>query len=153
MEPIIIHPGEGHARLWGHGSTMTTKLTAADTGGVLGLTALRAVSRECSPWHIHTREDELLLVICGEVFAAVGGESTVLTDGGMLFLPRGIPHRYEVRSDRAEIYILTVPGGFERFFLTAGYPVGSTAEVGEQWSISRTKDIATQLDLGMQWLE
>jgi quercetin dioxygenase-like cupin family protein len=153
MQPIILHPGEGHARLWGQGSTITTKLTAADTGGALGLTVLHAASRERAPWHIHTREDEIFLVICGEVFTAVGDESAVLTDGGVLFLPRGIPHRYEVRGDRAEIYILTVPGGFERFFLTAGYPVGPAAKVGEQWSVSRTKGIAAQLDLGMQWLE
>lgn len=71
----------------------------------------------------------------------------------MLFLPRGIPHSYLVESEAARFYVITTPGGFERLFSEAGYPVqpGNSAPVGDAWSVDRTVEFAENLGLGMIW--
>lgn len=153
--PIVLAAGEGHARLWGLGSTMTAKLTGAETGGAVGLTQMRAVAGERAPRHIHTREDEIFIIVGGEVTVSAAEHTQLLGPGGVAFLPRGIPHAYQVHDGGAEVLIMTVPGGFERFFITAGFPASESdgAPVGKNWSVDRTIQIAEQLDLGITWLK
>lgn len=152
--PIVLTAGEGHARLWGKGSTMNAKLTGAETGGAVGLTQMHAVEGERAPRHIHTREDEIFIIVRGLVTVSVAETSRVVGAGSVAFLPRGIPHAYEVHPGGAEVLIMTVPGGFERFFITAGFPEDESdaATVGKEWSVDRTIQIAEELDLGITWL-
>ena len=46
----------------------------------------------------------------------VGGERIDATAGDLVFAPRGIPHSFLVRSDRAEYLTSFAPAGAERFF-------------------------------------
>ncbi|MFC5722901.1 cupin domain-containing protein [Streptomyces gamaensis] len=151
--PAVLRPTDGEQRLWGKGSLVTVKLTAEQTRGALGMTHFTAEFGERSPSHIHTLEDEIFMIRSGGVRATVGERTELLEGGSVLFLPRGIPHSYEVESDSAELYVLTCPGGFERFFLHGGYPVelGEAAPVGNRWSVDRTKEIAEKLGLGILW--
>jgi quercetin dioxygenase-like cupin family protein len=153
--PMIVRNGEGESRLWGKGSLVTTKLTAEDTRGALGITHFQAVEGERGPRHVHTREDEIFLVGDGEIVMSVGDLTETVLGGGILFLPRGIPHSYRVVSAAASFYVITTPGGFERFFATAGYPpeMGEDAPVGENWSVKRTHEFAERLGLGLIWSE
>lgn len=155
LRPLVRQGSEGTARLWGQGSLVTTKLTAEETGGALGITHFTAKSGERAPRHIHTLEDEIFLV-GGGVVRLDAGDTTVTIDGsGVLFLPRGIPHSYRVESETAHFYVITTPGGFERFFTTAGYPtaLGADAPVGARWSAARSQEFAESLGLGLTWCE
>ncbi|GAA3748976.1 cupin domain-containing protein [Streptomyces tremellae] len=150
---MVRRDGEGVARLWGKGSVVTTKLTADETGGALGVTHFDAVRGERAPRHTHTREDEIFIIEGGEVHLTVGDATETVRGAGVLFLPRGIPHSYLVESETARFYVITTPGGFERFFSETGYPVrpGRTAPVGEAWSVNRTTEFAERLGLGVVW--
>jgi quercetin dioxygenase-like cupin family protein len=134
---------------------MTAMLTAEETAGAAGLTRLRAAPGERGPRHIHAREDELFVVLGGRLRVFAGERTRLLDAGGLAFLPRGIPHGYEVIGAGADVLIITMPGGFERFFLEGGYPVARDGEsrVGARWSVSRTKRIAEELGLGLTWLD
>ncbi|MGW5263217.1 cupin domain-containing protein [Microbispora sp. NPDC004025] len=151
--PAILREHDGHARLWGRGSLVTTKLTAEDTRGTVGVTHFRAVRGERAPRHIHTFEDELFVITGGTLTVSAGDRSEVVDGSGVLFLPRGIPHSYQVESDSAQFYVITLPGGFERFFMNAGYPVDDTALVGDRWSVARTREMSESLGLGLVWCE
>ncbi|MBJ7906803.1 cupin domain-containing protein [Streptomyces sp. DSM 110735] len=132
---------------------VTTKLSAEETGGALGITHFSAVAGERAPRHTHTLEDEIFIIEGGEVRLTVGDRAETIHDAGVLFLPRGIPHSYLVESETARFYVITTPGGFERFFSEAGYPteLGSSAPVAESWSVDRTVEFAENLGLGMVW--
>ncbi|GGY05517.1 cupin domain-containing protein [Streptomyces minutiscleroticus] len=132
---------------------VTTKLSAEETGGVLGITHFSAVAGERAPRHTHTLEDEIFIVEGGEVLLTVGDRTATVNGTGVLFLPRGIPHSYLVESETARFYVITTPGGFEKFFSETGYPVhlGSAAPVGESWSVDRTREFSANLGLGLIW--
>ncbi|WEH36700.1 cupin domain-containing protein [Streptomyces sp. AM 4-1-1] len=142
-------------RLWGQGSVLTTELTAAQTGGVLGVTRFEAVCGERGPRHVHSLEDELFIVGDGELVITVGERTQGISGAGALFLPRGVPHSYEVLSRTATFRVVTTPGGFERFFMVAGFPVGGDEQppTGARWSVQRTKEVAERLGLGLTWCE
>ncbi|MBW8794148.1 MAG: cupin domain-containing protein [Streptomyces sp.] len=151
--PVIRRDGEGISRLWGKGSVVTTKLSAEETGGALGITHFSAVMGERAPRHTHTLEDEIFIVEGGEVVLTVGERTEIVNGAGVLFLPRGVPHSYLVESETARFYVITTPGGFERFFSEAGYPVRlrGSAPVGDAWSADRTAEFSERLGLGLIW--
>ena len=53
----------------------------------------------------------------------MGGERFDLEAGEFAFMPKGVPHAYVVRSQRARAFVTFSPAGFEEFFLEMGVPV------------------------------
>jgi quercetin dioxygenase-like cupin family protein len=151
--PVVRRDGEGISRLWGKGSVVTTKLSAAETGGALGITHFSALRGERAPRHTHTLEDEIFIIEGGEVRLTVADRTEIVNGAGVLFLPRGISHSYLVESETARFYVVTTPGGFERFFSEAGHPArpDKSAPVGDSWSVDRTVEFAENLRLGIIW--
>ena len=64
------------------------------------------------PPHVHSREDEFLYVLSGEMRAYVDGEVFALTAGECMFLPNRRPHAWLITSQEAHVILLVVPGGF-----------------------------------------
>jgi quercetin dioxygenase-like cupin family protein len=71
------------------------------------------------PLHTHTREDEMVYVVDGEITAIVGDAEVDVGPGAFAVLPRGVPHTIHVRSDSATLMLTVVPAGVERFFVPA----------------------------------
>jgi len=55
-------------------------------------------------WHRHTREDELFLVVSGDLRIDLPGESIHLSAGELLVVPRGTDHR-PVAEPEAEVLL------------------------------------------------
>jgi quercetin dioxygenase-like cupin family protein len=71
--------------------------------------------------HVHEAEDQITIVISGSVGARVGTEELQLTDGSVVFLPRGIPHsQWNSGSSFARVVEIYTPGGLEEVFAHAG---------------------------------
>ena len=69
-----------------------------------------------SSWHTHTREDEVVLVLVGELVLD-DGERRILRGGDAHVVPRGRRHAFANESDAsAHVYFVCAPGGLERFF-------------------------------------
>jgi uncharacterized cupin superfamily protein len=82
-----------------------------------------------APRHTHTREDETIVVVSGELVVD-DGERHVLGAGDAHLLPRGVRHTFENRSDVVtRACFVCAPGGLERFFreITAGEPPAEAA--------------------------
>jgi len=111
------------------GDRYTVKATAADTAGLLG--AIDAVIPPGSgpPEHLHRNEDEYFYVLDGQLEVTTADRSDTVTPGGVVMLPRGVPHRFRNVGDRpCRMLLLFLPGGFERYFLEIGMPVGDGRE-------------------------
>jgi quercetin dioxygenase-like cupin family protein len=65
--------------------------------------------------HIHTREDEWLDVIDGELAFWVDGRKIAAPAGSFVYEPRGIPHTFTVTSSQARFLVVVEPTGFENF--------------------------------------
>lgn len=55
------------------------------------------------PVHVHQGEDEIFLLLNGALTVWAGDQRRELSDGGVAFLPKGIPHTYFVTSQTAVI--------------------------------------------------
>ncbi|MGY8685708.1 cupin domain-containing protein [Bradyrhizobium sp. UFLA05-153] len=69
------------------------------------------------PLHTHSREDELVYVVQGQLIARVGDARVEVGPGAYAALPGGVPHTIEVVGDQATLLLSFVPGGLERFLV------------------------------------
>jgi hypothetical protein len=69
---------------------------------------------------MHTREDEIFMLIEGTALLWVGDEEMELSEGGIVYLPRNIPHGYRITSATADLLMIATPGGIEGMFRQAG---------------------------------
>ena len=67
--------------------------------------------------HLHFREDEVWYVLEGEYRFKAGDAMFRVSEGGMAFGPRGMPHCFQNIGDApARLLIITTPAGAERYF-------------------------------------
>lgn len=101
---------------WHKGMLLSRLAGPADNDGAFDLVVSRMVEGAEPPPHVHSREDELFYVLCGELRAYVAGEVFTLTAGECIFLPRRIPHALIVASGEARMVALITPGGYADAF-------------------------------------
>ena len=80
-----------------------------------GLTLIESHTHGGAPLHVHAREDECFYVLEGKITVTCGDQVFEAGPRSFVFLPRGIPHTWGVVGGTADVLILTVPGGFEKF--------------------------------------
>jgi mannose-6-phosphate isomerase-like protein (cupin superfamily) len=96
--------------------TVLVRASAETTGGAFSVIE-EVPPMVDTPLHVHANEDELFYVLEGEHVVRCGDEEHRLGPGGMIFLPRGIPHsQRRVVPGEGRQLVLTSPAGFERFF-------------------------------------
>jgi quercetin dioxygenase-like cupin family protein len=105
---------------WIDGGIFSVLLDKDATDGQLTVGRFDVAKGEAPPYHMHTREDEIFLLIKGTALVWAGDEETSLGEGGIVFLPRNIPHSYRITSERADLLMITTPGGIEGMFRHAG---------------------------------
>ncbi len=107
--------------VWSFNMLMDIKATAEETGGAVTVIDTRLTAAANPPMHIHLHEDEAFFLLEGEIeFFLAGDPSRLARPGDFVFGPRGVPHRFEVRTPEAHVLILGTPGGVERFFRKMG---------------------------------
>jgi quercetin dioxygenase-like cupin family protein len=112
----------GARELWFAGVRVVVRVDAEQSGGRLGVWESEEPRGVGLPLHVHTREDEQVMVLDGEIFVRIDDETHRLTTGATVQLPRGVPHAHLVTSERAHLLTVAVPGGFERLFTELGVP-------------------------------
>lgn len=94
-----------------------------DTGGQFSL--LRIHCGEASgqqPAHIHTREDETIYLLEGEVTITASGEELRMRPGDTVTIPRGIAHTMRHDTAGAQYLLQFSPAGFEGYFYEMSAP-------------------------------
>jgi quercetin dioxygenase-like cupin family protein len=71
--------------------------------------------------HTHHDEDQITIVISGRVGATIGERQVEIEAGGVLLLPRGVPHAlWNASTDEARLLDIYTPSGFEQVFAAMG---------------------------------
>ncbi len=60
-----------------------------------------------APWHVHTREDEYFYFLDGAIVVHCGEEQFRAGRRSFIFLPRGIPHAWDVDGESATLLMMT----------------------------------------------
>jgi len=103
-------------------------LSGEETGGAYCLLEMRVAPGEGVPRHTHTREDEALFVLSGELEATVGDEIFTLKAGETLIAPRNIPHQLRNSGQVSNHYLITFsPAGLEEFLKATSVPAPDNA--------------------------
>ncbi len=120
--PLTLARDEGeHFHFLNH--LMTTKVSAEHSDGEL--TAMEFVGQRGfgPPLHQHDKEDELFYVVEGEIWFSCGDVEAAHGAGATVWLPRGRPHQFQIRSETARVFQVTTPGQFDRFVASLGSPI------------------------------
>ena len=92
---------------------MDVKAGRASTGG--SLTVIESRTAGGAPPHVHRREDEAMYVLEGSIWARCGDERFDLGPRSFVFLPKDVPHEWDVVGYEAVVLIVTAPAGLEEF--------------------------------------
>lgn len=103
--PEVLAPGSGH-HLHFLNHLATVKVRGGEQGAlsVVEFTVPRGLG---PPLHQHEDEDEVFVVLEGEIAFHAGDERLITGAGGVAFLPHGIPHTFQVHSDSARFVCVT----------------------------------------------
>ena len=114
---VSVGAGEGERIRSPLGGDVTQIVRGELSNGALA--ALEAVNGpgEGPPLHVHTREDETVYVLEGEFRWRLGEELSVGGPGSFVFIPRGVPHTWQVIGEgNGRMLVTFFPAGMEGFF-------------------------------------
>jgi quercetin dioxygenase-like cupin family protein len=79
--------------------------------------------------HVHDTEEQINIVVSGQVRFRVGEVETLLEAGGILLMPRNIEHELWNDTDQfAQIVEIYTPPGMEQKFAAAGAAAAATGK-------------------------
>lgn len=107
---------------WYGNSLWEFLVPAEQTGGNLSVFQATMPEGFSPPRHIHTREDEVFVVLEGEAWFDVDGERHLAGPGASVYMPRGVPHTFRVKSPVARMLGVMTPGAFEELFRGLSVP-------------------------------
>lgn len=116
----LAQPGDQQQLEWLDGGTLAMLLDGAATDGKLMIGRFDVAEGEAPPYHKHLREDEVFLLIKGTALVWVDDQEMELSEGGIVFLPKNIPHAYRITSERADLLMINTPAGIEGMFRETG---------------------------------
>lgn len=114
-------------QLWFMNTLVTVHRSAANQDRGLSVLEHRAPLNDSPPLHVHTTEDEVFIVLDGELRILMGDVERSAKPGAVLVAPKNVPHTYRVDSqDGARWLTITDRDDFERFVRTIARPAATT---------------------------
>jgi quercetin dioxygenase-like cupin family protein len=113
----VVRPGEGKTGGLAPGVGVAFKIDGEDTGGALSIVEHPFAVGALVPPHVHTLEDEISIILEGEIGFRSEDQEVVLGPGGYIIKPRGEVHAmWNAGSAPARMIEVISPAGFEGFF-------------------------------------
>ena len=113
----VVQPGEGDTGILAPGVGVQFKIDAEDVGGRVSVVEHPFDVGALVPPHVHHREDEVSIVLEGEIGFRSDDREAVLAPGGYIVKPRGEVHAMWNAGDvPARMVEIITPAGFDKFF-------------------------------------
>lgn len=121
MSMLYLAQPDQHQQLdWLDGGTLSLLLDGAATDGQLMMGRFDVRQGEAPPYHKHLHEDEVFMLIAGTALVWYDDQEYELAEGGVVFLPKGVPHGYRITSTTADLLMVNTPAGIEGMFRATG---------------------------------
>lgn len=138
-----VQPGEGRRGGLMPGVGVIFKIDGADSGGALAVVEHPFAVGGLVPPHVHHREDEISIVLEGEIGFRSEDKEIVLGPGGYIVKPRGEVHAmWNAGPTPARMIEIISPAGLEELFRT----VVDLTERGEA-EMSKIVELATRYEV------
>lgn len=137
----------GAKAFWFLGGKARILIPGSATKGALTVMQFDDTIGHAPPLHVHGGQDEVWVLLDGEVSFFVGDRRHDLTAGQVALGPRGVPHSYVVRSPGSRLAVVFAPAGIEDFFATAGTAVVDADEVPAAFDLGAVLSAAAAVDL------
>ena len=113
----VLEPGASIEDLdMGGGSIFSLRVTGDETHGLVSVIEGSALEGG-PPLHVLDAEDQVVVVLEGELTYALGPQHGVLGAGGLLWIPRAVPHAVANYSGGpCRFLMISMPAGIEAFF-------------------------------------
>jgi quercetin dioxygenase-like cupin family protein len=117
----VLEAQEGRA-LWHLGALLVFKALGAETNEQFWALEGLADQHMAVPLHAHSHEDEIWYVLEGEIAFTVGEETRIGGPGTFVYIPRNVPHTFQIRSATARWFGIGTPAGLDQWFFETGEP-------------------------------
>jgi quercetin dioxygenase-like cupin family protein len=122
LAATVRDSGQGERRWFCGGGMHTWLATSEETGGAFLLVEFRGEQGKVTPVHIHPASDETFYMLEGDILLDLDGQRRELATGGVVVVPRGVPHAFTVTSPEARFLTIQTPGTDEAFYRLASDP-------------------------------
>jgi quercetin dioxygenase-like cupin family protein len=116
----IAQPEQQQQLEWLDGGTLAMLLDGKASNGQLMIGRFDVSEGEAPPYHKHLNEDEVFLLIKGTALVWCDDQEYELAEGGIVYLPKNIPHGYRITSQKADLLMINTPAGIEGMFRDTG---------------------------------
>jgi mannose-6-phosphate isomerase-like protein (cupin superfamily) len=117
MKPFAVAADEGPVLETPMGDSVCVKTNTGNTSGSFTVLEFVISPKNGPALHTHVREDEVWYVLEGEFRFKAGDGMFWVSEGGMAFGPRGMPHTFQnVGESPGRLLVVTAPSGAERLF-------------------------------------
>lgn len=138
----LADPRQQQQLEWIDGATLTMLLDGTVTDGKLMMGRFDVSEGEAPPYHLHTREDEVFMLLKGTALVWYDDEEYELAEGGVVYLPRNVPHAYRITSKKADLLMINTPAGIEGMFREAGRDRSTPRPAGFEIPVQRLAEAA-----------
>jgi quercetin dioxygenase-like cupin family protein len=116
-EGLAVRAGEGKRSRSPLGGEVTHIVRGEQSNGTIAVVEAVNPAGEGPPLHIHSREDEIVYVLAGDIRWKLGDQLSLTGPGSLVFIPRGVPHTWQnVGDGDCRMLITFTPAGMEGFF-------------------------------------
>jgi quercetin dioxygenase-like cupin family protein len=98
------------------GAVFNFLATGSDTNGRHALIKILVERGAEPPAHTHSREDESYFILKGSIEYTIGVDKLRVNEGEYVYLPKDVPHSFEILSERAEVLMWISPAGLDQWF-------------------------------------
>jgi quercetin dioxygenase-like cupin family protein len=114
---LVVGAGDGETTSSPLGGDVRFVVRGSDSGGALTALEVANPPGQGPPLHVHTAQDETIHVLDGELRWRLGDDLRSTGPGAYVFIPRGLPHCFQVMGERPGRMLITfAPAGMEAFF-------------------------------------
>jgi quercetin dioxygenase-like cupin family protein len=89
----LAQPDQQQKLEWLDSGVFAVLLDSAATDGQLTVGRFTVSKGEAPPYHLHTREDEVFMLIKGSALVWSDDQEMELSEGGIVYLPQNVPPR------------------------------------------------------------
>jgi quercetin dioxygenase-like cupin family protein len=113
---FAVGPGEAETARSPIGGDVTFIARGEQTNGAFTVLEIAIPPGEGPPLHVHTREDESVYVLAGELRWKLDRELRATPAGSFVFIPRGLAHTFQNTGEEPGRMLVTfTPAGMEDF--------------------------------------
>lgn len=146
LRPKVLAPEAGALTFGPGGDRYLTKLSGADTGGAFALVEITIAPGGGPPLHRHAQEDEVFVVLEGEVSFWLDDRAVEAPVGSVVFGARGVAHTFKNRSSApVRMMVWLAPPTAEEFFRRfCEVPAGSSTPLPDELIVERILKLAPE---------